>query len=76
MALTRILEDSVITTKVKAGLLKEEGLGALRVGVETSNGIVYLSGMVRSYSQIANASHIALHTSGVKWVQNSLTRRH
>ena len=76
MTISRMLEDSVITTKVKAGLLKEEGLQGLRVGVETSNGIVYLSGMVRSYSQIANASYIALHTNGVKWVQNSLTRKH
>lgn len=76
MTLSRILEDSVITTKVKAGLIKEEGLRALRVGVETSNGIVHLRGMVTSYSEIANASHIALHTDGVKWVHNSLTRKH
>ena len=76
MIITRVIEDSFITTKIKAGLLKEEGLRGLKVGVETSNGIVYLRGRVRSHDEMTNASQIALHTPGVKWVHNSLLRKH
>lgn len=68
----RIVSDSVITSKVKAALLKDEGLKSLKVSVKTHDGIVQLSGFVDSEDQIKQASKIAAEVGGVKSVKNSL----
>lgn len=68
----RIVNDSVITTKVKADLLKDEGFNGLEISVETHKGVVLLSGFVDSKTQIARAEEIAKHVEGVKSVKNSL----
>lgn len=68
----RIANDSLITSKVKGNLLKDEGLKSLHVSVKTNHGVVLLSGFVESESQIMQAEKIAAATEGVKSVKNSL----
>jgi hyperosmotically inducible periplasmic protein len=68
----RVVKDSVITSKVKASLLKDEGLKSLKVSVETSHGVVLLSGFVETEGQIIQAAKVASETEGVKSVNNSL----
>ncbi len=68
----RIAKDSVITTKVKGNLLKDEGLKSLKVSVKTHQGVVLLSGFVETEDQIQQAGKIAADTEGVKSVKNSL----
>lgn len=68
----RIVDDSVITAKVKADLLKDEGFKGLQISVETHKGIVLLSGFVDSKAQIERAGEIAKTIAGVKSVKNSL----
>jgi len=68
----RIVDDSVITAKVKADLVKEEGFKGLQISVETHKGIVVLSGFVDSETQIARAEDVAKTINGVKSVKNSL----
>lgn len=68
----RIAKDSVITSKVKGSLLKDEGLKSLKVSVKTYQGVVLLSGFVETESQIKQAEEIAAGTEGVKSVKNSL----
>jgi len=68
----RITRDSLITSKVKAKLLGDEGLKSLNVSVETSHGVVLLSGFVTSAEQIRQAEEIAASTEGVRSVKNSL----
>jgi len=68
----RIASDSVITSKVKGKLLKDEGLKSLKVSVETHQGVVLLSGFVATEDQIQQAEKIAAGTEGVKSVKNSL----
>jgi hyperosmotically inducible protein len=68
----RVVSDSVITSKVKGKLLKDEGLKSLKVSVETHQGIVLLSGFVETENQIAQAEKIATATEGVNSVKNSL----
>jgi len=68
----RVAKDSVITSKVKGKLLKEEGLKSLKISVETHQGVVLLSGFVASEEQIKQAESIAADTEGVKSVKNSL----
>lgn len=68
----RIVSDSVITSKVKGSLLKDEGLKSLKVGVKTHQGVVLLSGFVETENQIQQAGKIAAETEGVISVKNSL----
>lgn len=68
----RVVSDSVITSKVKASLLKDEGMKSLKVSVKTHGGVVLLSGFVDSEDQIKQAEKIAAGIDGVKSVKNSL----
>ncbi len=69
---SRITSDTVITSKVKGNLLKDEGLKSLKVSVKTNHGVVLLSGFVETEEQIQQAEKIASETEGVKSVKNSL----
>ncbi|MFA5121946.1 BON domain-containing protein [Zavarzinia sp.] len=64
--------DSWITTKVKSNLLTDFSLNGLSIGVETVNGIVYLSGVVRSEAQRDKAVEIARSISGVQKVVSAI----
>ncbi len=66
------VDDSWITAKVKALLLKDEGVKGLDVNVETHQGTVLLSGWVNNTSQIAEALKVAGSVDGVKEVKNGL----
>lgn len=68
----RIAKDSAITSKIKTKLLVDEGLKSLKVSVETHQGIVILSGFVKTAEQIKQAESIASETDGVKSVKNRL----
>jgi hyperosmotically inducible protein len=68
----RVASDSLITSKVKANLLKEEGLKSLKVSVKTHQSVVLLSGFVETEAQIYHAAKIAAETEGVTSVKNSL----
>ena len=71
-AVKRVVKDSVITSKVKSVLLKDEGLKSLKVSVKTNHGVVLLSGFVETEDQIKQAGKIASEIEGVKSVENSL----
>ena len=66
------VDDSVITTKVKALLVADDFLKSFEIGVETFQGIVQLSGFVNSQNAIDKAGHIAWSVKGVKSVKNNL----
>jgi len=66
------LDDSVITTKVKAALLRDRTLSVLGVSVETYKGTVLLSGFVDSEEQVRRATEIAASVDGVVNVKNGL----
>jgi hyperosmotically inducible protein len=68
----KFMDDAWITAKVKASLLKDEGLKGLSVKVETEKGIVRLAGSVSSQEQIIRAEKIAQGVEGVKAVRNDL----
>jgi hyperosmotically inducible protein len=69
------VEDSVITTKVKAALLKEPKLNSMDVSVETYNGEVLLSGFVRNEGQRDAAKKVATRISGVTSVKDAMVVR-
>ena len=60
------LDDSVITTKVKAAILNDSELKVLQINVETFKGVVQLSGFVDSRAMINRAVEVTRGVSGVK----------
>ena len=66
------VDDSVITARIKAALLKDPKVSALAVSVETRKGTVVLSGFVDSDSQMQRAAEIAATVKGVVTVKNAL----
>lgn len=66
------VDDSVITTKVKAKIFDDPKLKVLQINVETFKGTVQLSGFVNSAKASARAEKIAGSVKGVKSVKNSL----
>jgi hyperosmotically inducible protein len=68
----KYFDDSVITTKVKAGLAKDDVLKAYEINVKTYSGVVQLRGFVDSQMSIDKAGQIASGVEGVKSVRNDL----
>jgi osmotically-inducible protein OsmY len=66
------VDDSVITTKVKAQLAADDFLKSFQIGVETYQGTVQLSGFVNSQQAVDKASEIVKSVKGVNSVKNSL----
>ena len=67
-----LIDDSVITTKIKSLLAADDLLKAFQISVETRKGIVQLSGFVNSQSAVNKAGSIANSVKGVKSVKNDL----
>ncbi|MGG7916820.1 molecular chaperone OsmY [Klebsiella aerogenes] len=64
--------DTAITSEVKAKLLADDIVPSRKVTVETSNGVVHLSGTLESSKQVDRAADIAKAVTGVKSVKNDL----
>ncbi|MFO1465324.1 MAG: BON domain-containing protein [Steroidobacteraceae bacterium] len=70
-----VIDDSVITTKVKAALVRDPATKARQIEVETFRGTVQLSGFVASGAERDRAAELARGTGGVHAVQNNLEVR-
>lgn len=66
------IDDSYITSKVKASILNERTLKSAEINVETFKGVVQLSGFVNSRSDINRAVEVARSVKGVKSVKNDM----
>ncbi|MBI2902191.1 MAG: BON domain-containing protein [Candidatus Methylomirabilis oxyfera] len=66
------LDDSTITTKIKAKLLGDPVVSGFAVSVETFRGRVVLSGFVNSQTQIDRAIALSREVPGVREVQSAL----
>ena len=66
------VDDTVITTRVKAEIFKEESLKTLQINVETYKGVVQLSGFVDSAEHASKAGEIARRVENVVSVKNDL----
>jgi hyperosmotically inducible protein len=66
------IDDSAITTKVKAAIFNEPTLKVAEINVETFKGVVQLSGFVSSQTAVNKAVEVARGVSGVKSVKNDM----
>ena len=64
--------DATLTAKVKAKLLSDDMLNALKIDVDTQSGTVFLSGVVDTPEQKRKAVQIAKNTEGVQKVEDNL----
>jgi hyperosmotically inducible protein len=64
----RVASDSWITTKVKSELLADSVTKGFDISVETSHGVVTLSGSLKSQDAIDHAKALAAKIKGVKSV--------
>ena len=66
------VDDSEITTAVKADFVKDDDVKARDIDVTTNEGVVTLTGRVHTSDESAKAERIARGVNGVKNVRNLL----
>jgi hyperosmotically inducible protein len=66
------VDDAGITAQVKTALLNDPVVSGLRIDVDTSKGLVTLSGIVKSQAEADKAVAIARKVDGVRDVKSTL----
>jgi len=66
------VDDSAITSTVKARLVEDRSVDAAAIQVETLNGNVQLSGFAKDRLEKQTAENITIKVRGVKTVQNNI----
>jgi hyperosmotically inducible protein len=69
------VDDSAITTAVKARYVENKDVDASSIRVETLNGTVMLSGFAKNETEKSTAENVALKVKGVKSVKNQIAVR-
>ena len=66
------IDDSIITTKVKAAVLNEPSLKSTEISVKTFKGVVEMSGFVKTKAEINKALDLARGVRGVTAIKNEM----
>jgi osmotically-inducible protein OsmY len=69
------VDDTSITTQVKAKFASDQTVSAMAISVETLRGTVQLSGFAKSLDEKMTAERLARSVSGVVAVQNDIVVR-
>ena len=69
------IDDGTLTSYVKTKLASDKLVSLTRVGVETNNGVVYLTGEVETAEQKSRSGSLTFEMKGVKQVVNNLQIR-
>jgi hyperosmotically inducible periplasmic protein len=69
------VDDTAITTAVKARFVDNKTVDAASISVETLNGTVMLSGFAKSGAEKTSAEAVTWKVAGVKAVKNEITVR-
>jgi osmotically-inducible protein OsmY len=69
------VDDATVTTRVKARMAEDPAVSAMRIGVETLNGTVQLSGFATSQAEKDRAGAMVRAVSGVRDVRNNIVVR-
>ena len=69
------IDDTAITTSVKARFVDNKDVDASAISVETLNGTVLLSGFAKNNTEKSRAEEIARAVKGVKSVKNEIALR-
>jgi osmotically-inducible protein OsmY len=66
------VDDTTITTKVKAKFADDPTVSAMAISVDTMKGVVQLSGFAKSADERMAAERLARATTGVQGVHNDI----
>jgi len=66
------IDDATITARVKTALLNDPDVGGLAINVDTSLGVVTMSGVVKSPTEEQRAVAVARRVGGVRDVRSTL----
>jgi hyperosmotically inducible periplasmic protein len=67
-----VVEDAVITTKIKAEFARDKQVSAMNIKVDTDKGVVKLTGNAKSKEEADKAVSIAQSVKGVVSVKNDI----
>jgi hyperosmotically inducible periplasmic protein len=67
------IDDASITAQVKASLLSHRSTSALKTSVETTDGVVTLSGIAKNAAEKSLVTKLATDVNGVSSVVNNMT---
>jgi len=68
----QVVDDAVITSRVKAALLADPDIAGLKINVDTAKGKVTLKGEVKTIALWRKAESLARGVDGVQAVDNQL----
>ena len=66
------IDDATITAQVKTALLNDPQVGGLKIDVDTTKGVVTMSGIVKTPAEAERAVQLARQQGGVKDVKSTL----
>jgi len=66
------VDDTAITTRVKARMAQDPNVSAMRIDVDTLNGVVQLSGFATSQAEKERAAMLARNVPNVREVRNNI----
>lgn len=69
---SNVVSDTLLTGKVKAAIATDSGMKDSDISVKSENGVVTLSGTVKSPDQATLASALAQRQEGVSRVENQI----
>jgi osmotically-inducible protein OsmY len=69
------VDDSWITSKVKAAFVKDKTLTASEINVDTLKGTVHLTGVVKDRGDVSHAGEVTRDIKGVMSVNNDIQVR-
>ncbi len=69
------IDDSAITTAVKARFVDNKDVDASAISVETLNGTVMLSGFAKNSTERSTAESLTMKVNGVRSVKNTIAVR-
>lgn len=69
------VDDATISTRVKARFAADKQVSAMRLNVDTLNGVVQLSGFATSQAEKERAGELARSTPDVRQVRNDIVVR-
>jgi hyperosmotically inducible periplasmic protein len=66
------IDDATITARVKTALLNDAQVGGTKIDVDTAQGVVTMSGIVRNKAEETRAIELARQTPGVRDVKSTM----
>ena len=69
---TSFFDDAATTMRVKKAIYNEPSLKVMNIGVATEDGVVDLTGTVKSKAERTKATQVVNRVEGVKKVKNDL----